>query len=237
MTTVKSSSLSQLCVAILGEMPAGIIEDLSDAGITTDQVHSIPFVEASTRSEWLNWQRVLGTKELGIGRGSAGCLLAHRDAWLTFNSCNHEYLLVLEDDVILTKYGKRHFAESLGWSVKSGLSLIHLGDHVKFSPGKLARLLAQLNLREFAKITYERFFLKFLSPRFVENQFPFSGHAYVLKTEFARVISQYSENFLYPVDVHLNAISQVSKNKAAKVRTPILVQAEKRESQIKQRGR
>ena len=237
MPTVKNSSLNQLCVAILGEMPTGIIDPLSEAGITADQIHSVPFVEASTRSEWLNWQTVLGTKELGIGRGSAGCLLAHRDAWLTFNSCNHEYLLVLEDDVILTKYGKRHFAKSLSWSVRSDLSLIHLGDHVKFNAGKLAGLLTQLNLREFIKITYERFFLKFLSPRFVENQFPFSGHAYVLKTEFARVLIQNSENFLYPVDVHLNAISQVSKNKVAKVRTPILVQAEKRESQIKQRGR
>ena len=214
-----------------------IIDALSEAGITADQLHSIPFVEASTRSEWLKWQKVLDTKELGIGRGSAGCLLAHRDAWLTFTSCKHEYLLVLEDDVIFTKYGKRYFAESLRWSVSSGLSLIHLGDHVKFDLGKLTQLLAQLNFREFVKVAYERFFLKFLSPRFVENQFPFSGHAYVLETEFARVLSQNSENFLYPVDVHLNAISQVSKNKVAKIRTPILVQAEKRESQIKQRGR
>ena len=224
-------------MAILGEMPGGIVDSLSEAGITANQIHSIPFVEASTRPEWLSWQKILGSSDFGIGRGSGGCLLAHRDAWLTFKACEHGYLLVLEDDAVLTKYGRKHFIEALDWSVASDLSLIHLGDHAKFNAWKLMQILIQLNFREIAKIIYERFFLKFLSPRFAANQFPFSGHAYVLNTAFAIVLIQNPENFLYPVDVHLNAISQVSKNRVAKVRTPLFTQAEQRESQIKQRGR
>lgn len=237
MTNVKGSSMSKLCVAILGEIPTGIVDSLSQAEIAADRIHSIPFVEASTRTEWLNWQKNLGSGDFGIGRGSGGCLLAHRDAWLTFKACDHDFLLVLEDDAILTTYGKKHFAQALNWSVASELSLIHLGDHAKYNLWALLRLLIQLKFREFVKIIFERFFLKFLIPRFATNQFPFSGHAYVLKTSLARVLIKNSENFLYPVDVHLNAISQVSKNRVAKVRTPIFVQAEQRESQIKQRGR
>lgn len=215
----------------------GIVESLSEAEISADRIHSIPFVEASTRSEWLHWQKILGSDDFGIGRGSGGCLLAHRDAWQTSNACNHKFLLVLEDDAILTKYGEKHFINALNRAIASEFSLIHLGDHAKFNLWKMVRLLIQLNFREFVKVIYERFFLKFLIPRFATNQFPFSGHAYVLETSLARVLIRNSENFLYPVDVHLNAISQVPKNKVAKVRTPLFIQAEKRESQIKQRGR
>ena len=237
MPQVKHLFLNNFCVAIIGETPTHILTALLDVGIAVEQIHAIPFVEASTRSEWLNWQRILALKDIGIGRGSGGCLLAHRDSWLTWKTCEHDSLLILEDDVIFTKYGKKHFAEALKSFAHSDLLLLHLGDHTKYDPGKLARLIGGLNLREFVKIIYERLLLQCLRPKFVANQFPFSGHAYILRTDLAKVLTQNSESFLYPVDVHLNAISQVPKNKVAKVRTPILIQANKRISQIKERGR
>jgi GR25 family glycosyltransferase involved in LPS biosynthesis len=237
MPEVNYLSLNDICVAIIGETPPHIIEVLSGIGIAAEQIHSISFVEASNRSEWLVWQELLAPQDFGIGRGSAGCLLAHRDSWLTWKTCKHNSLLILEDDVIFTKYGKKHFAETLERFVKSDLHLLHLGDHAKYNPQKIVRLIAGLNFREFFKITYERFFLKISDPKFVAKQFPFSGHAYILRTDLARVLTQNSESFLYPVDVHLNAVSQVSKNRVAKVRTPLLLQAEKRISQIKERGR
>ena len=230
-------SLKNLCVAIIGETPNHIIEELERVGITSEQIHSIPFVEASTRSEWINWQELIASDDVGIGRGSAGCLLAHRDSWNTWKNCQHDSLLILEDDVIFTNYGKKYFAELLSEFLKSDLSLIHLGDHLKYSPAILVKLISGLNFREFLKIFYERFFLKFSRPRIVANQFPFSGHAYMLRTNLAKVLTQSPEGFLYPVDVHLNAISQVSKNNVARVRTPILIQSNKRISHIKARGR
>ncbi len=237
MPEVNHQSLNNLCVAIIGETPAHIIEVLSDVGITAEQIHSIPFVEASSRSEWLKWQGILTSSDFGVGRGSAGCLLAHRDSWHTWKSCQHDSLLILEDDVIFTKYGRKHFAEALEIFLKSDLSLLHLGDHTKYNPGELIRLIAGLNLREFLKAIYERFFLKFSKPKLATNQFPFSGHAYLLRTNLAKVLTQNPESFLYPVDVHLNAVSQVSKNSVARVRTPILIQANERISLIKERGR
>jgi len=237
MPEVNLQFLNNLCVAIIGDPPAHILESLSDAGIMAKQIHSIPFVEASSRSEWLSWLKIQKTNDFGIGRGSGGCLIAHRDAWSTFNTCGHQFLMVLEDDVIFTKYGKKHFAETLASFFNSDLSLLHLGDHTKYDLYKFVRLISGLNLRELLKIIYERFLLKLFKPRFAANQFPFSGHAYILRNELAKVLVQHSENFLYPIDVHLNAVSQVSKNKVAKVRTPILIQANTRISHIKVRGR
>jgi len=237
MPEVIKSSLNNLCVAIIGDTPTHIIEILELVGIASEQIHIIPFVEASSRSEWIMWQKLIGSDNFGIGRGSAGCLLAHRDAWDTCTNCEHDSLLVLEDDVIFTNYGKRYFAEVLDKYLKSDLSLVHLGDHIKYSPRIIVKLVSGLNFREFLKVIYERIFLKFSKPRFALNQFPFSGHAYMLRTNLAKVLTQSSESFLYPVDVHLNAISQVSKNNVARVRTPILIQSNKRISHIKARGR
>ena len=230
-------TLNNLCVAIIGETPPHILAVLSAAGVETSQIHSIPFVEASTRSEWQSWKKSLDSSDFGIGSGSGGCLLAHHDAWRTWENCQHEFLLVLEDDVIFTRYGGQYFESVLDQLVSSDLSLLHLGDHTKYDLRILTKMFFALNVREIFKFIYERLLLKFFSPRFASKQFPYSGHAYILRTDLAKILTQESENFLYPVDVHLNAISQVAKNKVAKVRTPILIQANERLSHIKQRGR
>jgi len=225
------------CVAIIGIPNQNVLNNLLSDNTHSVKIHNVSFVEARSRFEWTSWLTDFGPNLLGIGAGSAGCLLAHRDAWATIESCEHDLLLVLEDDAVLTKYGKKYFSDIVHRFRHSDLQLLHLGDHIHYSVGYLAKLLVTLNIRELMRASYESFVLKAFKPKLSNNRFPFSGHAYLLNTEMARVLLSMPVNFLYPVDVHLNAISQVSKNKVAKIRTPMFIQANKRVSQIKERGR
>lgn len=226
-----------ICAAIIGVPNPIIIDFLMACEIPASNIHIIKFVEASSRDEWNKWINSKQSTKIGIGLGSGGCLLAHRDAWLTLRSCSHDILLVLEDDAIFTPFGKKHFKYFLNQIKKSNYLLVHLGSHIKYSLDSILRMFFKLNIRELVRVFLEYFLLKAFKPKLSDNRFPFSGHAYFLNSYLANILLDTPENFLYPVDVHLNSISQVSANRVASVRTPMMVQADKRISHIKIRGR
>lgn len=237
METVAEKEKKKICVAIIGNPNSSIATTVKSSTFFFENVHYIPFVEAKFRVEWTEWLERSKSSQVGIGSGSAGCLLAHRDSWKTFQNCDHQTLLVLEDDAIFTKYGLRYFSSICNYFHKSDLLLLHLGDHENFSFKKLISLVKGFDTRKLLKLVYEKVYLKAFRPQIARNRFPYSGHAYLIDSELAKLMFSNPPNFMYPIDVHLNSVSQVQKNRVAEVRTPILIQGNNRVSFIKQRGR
>lgn len=229
----------KFCFAILGGLNQSLENQIHELGVTPIDIHKIPFVEADSRQEWIQWKVRTGALQpgIGIGAGAAGCAIGHIEAWKTLEECEHDFLIVLEDDAQFTKYGERYFRFLIDRLSHSGLRLIHLGDHVKFTAQHFLSCLVKLQIREIVRLIVERKFLVFFRPKFALNQFPFSGHAYVIDRETAKIAITESYSFLFPIDVFLNSISQVPRNLTARIRTPLIVQSNLRESQIKIRGR
>jgi len=227
------------CFAVLGNSTQTLNNQLHELGASPSRIHHIPFIDAKVREEWLDWNELTSNlkSEVGIGIGAAGCSIGHRDAWRTFLQCDHDYLIVLEDDAFFTTYGKKYFHSVLVIVSQSDLRLIHLGDHIEFNFHVIFSNLLKLNIREILRLIIERKLLCYLPPKFAYKQFPFSAHAYVIKRDLAEIALNEKNFFLFPVDVLLNSISQVPRNLAARVRTPMIVQANIRESHIKIRGR
>jgi GR25 family glycosyltransferase involved in LPS biosynthesis len=239
MTLIEDANQVKFCFAVLGGMNPSLKNQIHRLGVTPTDIHIIQFVEADSRQEWIQWK--VRTKELepgiGIGAGAAGCAIGHIEAWRTLQNCDHEFLIVLEDDAQFTKYGEKYFKFIINQLSGSRLRLIHLGDHIKFNTQHLLSCIVRLQLREIFRLLVERKLLVFFKPKFALNQFPFSGHAYVIDREIAKIAITEGNSFLFPIDVFLNSISQVPRNLTARIRTPLIVQSNLRESQIKIRGR
>ena len=227
------------CFAILGNTSQSLEDQILEIGTSPLTIHRIPFIDAMEHQEWLTWMELtLKLKDgVGIGVGAAGCAIGHREAWKTFQHCNHDYLVVLEDDAQFSAYGKKYFSSVLQSLDQSNLRLVHLGDHIQFNLRVLLSSLIKIDIREILRLFIEQILLRYLRPRFAYNQFPFSGHAYVIKRELAEIALAEINIFLFPIDVLLNAISQVPRNLVARIRTPLIVQSNLRESHIKIRGR
>jgi len=226
-----------LLVIVLGPLSEELRLNLEQTLGSEFSLFQVEFVDASNRPEWLEWSSESDSKILGVGKGAAGCWLAHRQAWIEARESRCENVLILEDDARITKYGKRHLDQVIDEFNDSGYSILHLGDHERsifFTP-KL--LIKSGNLRKIAKHFLERFVLYPLKPRIARNRFPYSAHAYLLNQSIIPVLIKNAPTFIFPVDVYLNAISQVPNNRVASVRTPLIVQANKRASLIDKFGR
>jgi GR25 family glycosyltransferase involved in LPS biosynthesis len=195
----------------------------------------VPFVRASEESEWNDWKKRESPAFIGVGIGAAGCTLAHRKAWSAFLESGLEIALIIESDAKLTRYGLRNLRKAISAFDESDLNLLHLGSHEKLS-FKLGDFF-KASLRSIAKAIYEKWILLGLRPKIARYQFPFSTHAYLMKSKAAKELNSLGLNLLVPVDVLLNAIAQVPVNKIARVRTPIIVQNDLQSSQTRMLGR
>jgi GR25 family glycosyltransferase involved in LPS biosynthesis len=173
----------------------------------------------------------------GIGQGAAGCLIAHRRAWALLKSQGFEYAIVLESDAVLTTYGRKYLEKFILKLDERDENIIHLGSHEKNLLVAKFENIARWSLRNILLEIYEKYLLKFSSPVLAARKFPFSTHAYVINFETASELLEIPPNFLAPVDVLLNAFSQVRSNKIATVRTPLLVQKLNSESLTRKFGR
>lgn len=226
-----------LLVIVLGPSSEELKRDLERSLDSEFSLAQVEFVDASSRPEWLEWSSALDTRRFGVGKGAAGCWLAHSEAWILARESKCENILILEDDARITNYGKRYLNQVIDKFNDSDFSILHLGDHERsiFLTPKL--LFNFGNLRKIAKHFLERVIFYPLKPRFALTRFPYSAHAYLLDQSIIPVLIKDAPTFIFPVDVFLNSISQVPNNRVASVRTPLIVQANKRDSLIDKFGR
>jgi GR25 family glycosyltransferase involved in LPS biosynthesis len=226
-----------LLVIILGPLSSLLNKSLESALGSEFSLMEVEFVDASNRTEWLEWDSGSSTRGMGVGKGAAGCWLAHKQAWTVANTSDCENILILEDDARITKYGTRHLQQTVEMFKNSNLTMLHLGDHERAIFLQPIRMLISGNIRIILKHILERIIFYPLKPKFALARFPFSAHGYLLKRSILPNLIKSAPLLIFPVDVFLNAISQVQKNRTASVRTPLIVQAQNRESLIDKLGR
>lgn len=196
------------------------------------KISEIPFVRAGDIESWVP-KRV---REFGIGDGAGGCLIGHHLAWRHISkslSC----ALVVEDDILFTKYGHKYLRNVIDYFVSSDLQVLHLGTHEKFNYKLCKTLLLRLAVGKLISLFYYHLVLRNFSPRFLRGTFPYSTHAYLIKSPMARILTKVNTQSLIPVDVLLNAASQVKQNKFASTATPLAVQDSVFESRVAIYGR
>lgn len=226
-----------LLVIVLGPLSTSLKQSLEKSLIPGFALIEVNFVDASTRTEWMDWDSNPSSQGLGVGKGAAGCWLAHKEAWTTANEKEYENILILEDDARITKYGARYLQHVVEEFMNSELRMLHLGDHESAVFLHPMRMVVSGNFRTIVKHFLDRIILYPLKPRLAFNRFPYSAHGYLLKKSMLPILIKNSPLFIFPVDVFLNSISQVRKNKAAAIRTPMIVQGNERESLINRYGR
>ncbi len=226
-----------LLVIVLGPLTGSLSQSLQRALGSNYSLIEVGFVDASNRPEWIEWNSDSSSKGMGVGKGAAGCWLAHKQAWSSANSSDFQNILILEDDAKFTKYGMRHLQQAIELFKNSNLSMLHLGDHERAIFLQPKRMLIAGNLRLILRDVLERILLYPLKPRLALNRFPFSAHGYLIKRTMLPNLIQDTPLLIFPVDVFLNAISQVQRNRVASVRTPLIVQSQSRESLIEKLGR
>ena len=189
-----------------------------------EKVFDVPFIDAELDSVWKSWKVQQVSKGLGIGKGAAGCYLAHLAAWKICNDHEYSAALILEDDAELTNYGHRQIHKVIEDFLDKDFNLLHLGNDYKVNTKNPIKLILNYGFRYLAKDTYERLILRFRSPRYSKNDFPFSTHSYLISKPMASALVSSEPNFLSPVDVLLNGISTVKNNKVYRTRNMLFVQ-------------
>ena len=196
------------------------------------EISEIPFVKAGNLESWVPKRE----REFGIGDGAGGCLIGHNLAWRQVSkslSC----ALVVEDDIVLTRYGYKYLKNVIDYFVCSDLQVLHIGTHERFNYKLCKALLLKLAIGKFISLFYYQLVLKYFSPRFLRATFPYSTHAYLIKNQMSQILTNIETGSLIPVDVLLNAASQVKQNKFASTATPLAVQDFGLESRVAKFGR
>lgn len=225
------------CLIIIGDSDLRVENELNKVFIKKPLILHIPFIISGDQPEWLEWTMKDGKTLAGIGQGAAGCLIAHRRAWALLQSQGFKYAMVLESDAELTRYGRKYLEKFILKLGERDENIIHLGSHEKNLLVAKFENISRWSLRNILLEIYEKYLLKFSIPVLAARKFPFSTHAYVINSETASELLEIPPNFLAPVDVLLNAFSQVRSNKIATVRTPLLVQKLHSESLTRKFGR
>jgi len=166
----------------------------------------IPGVKAATDARWVNSPTVGH-----IGVGSAGCTLAHRDAWNRWLNSEHpaQCALILEDDACLTTYGSRWMATCQRGFVNSEIELLQLGVHR--TPGIMGarRLRRPTNFINAVQDTMERSVLVTRRRLMYSHACGWGTHAYLISAKCAEMLLAREPDFLMPIDSHFRALSLV----------------------------
>ncbi len=226
-----------LLVIVVGPLSQSLKASLEKALKSQFSLLEVAFVDASERAEWVEWSSDSTFGGLGVGKGAAGCWLAHLQAWIEGNNSDFENIMILEDDAKISKFGKRNLSRIVEVFRKSDISMLHLGDHERSIFLRPVSLILSGNLRMILKHFIERIVLYPLSPRISLTRFPYSAHGYLVKKWFLPALIKNAPMFITPVDVYLNSVSQVPNNRVGSVRTPLIVQAHVRGSLIDEFGR
>ena len=152
-----------LLVIVLGPISNCLNESLKSTLSSGFALMQVDFVDASNRTEWLEWDSSSFSSGLGVGKGAAGCWLAHKQAWAFANASEFENILILEDDARITKYGERYLQQTVELFMNSDLTMLHLGDHERAIFLQPIRMLFAGNMRLVVKHILERVFFILIS--------------------------------------------------------------------------
>ncbi len=216
--------MNNIAIIILGRESDDHRLDFLTSLTNIDKIIDVPFVDSSMNLNWTKWQDDNGNFPVGIGPGAAGCYLAHLAAWEIITSENLSAALILEDDALITKYGERYLGQVILDFSKNDFNVVHLGNDYKVGIRNPITLAMRHGIRHMLKAIYELVFLRFRPPAYFRNDFPFSTHAYLINKSMAKALSSETPSFLLPVDVFLNGISQVKRNKVFRIRSQVFVQ-------------
>lgn len=196
-------------------------------------VFHVPAVRADEHPDWIASRA--SSDAFAIGKGAAGCLLAHRDAWkMISGSVRDNYALILESDAIPTDYGRRYTARTLQAATRLGANILQVGSnrseakgHGKGSRvGSLAHDVVQLA---------ETKILALRSPRF-HQRFAAGSHSYLVSSEYCKWLKSWKPDFKIPVDQWLHALARDPRHLVFRTRQD-LWRASSRPSEIEHIGR
>jgi GR25 family glycosyltransferase involved in LPS biosynthesis len=178
-----------------------------------------PAVYAESDERWI--RRSPLNRQVEIGKGAAGCLLAHIDVWSEWGSesgLESDVALVLESDAAITKYGKTWIRHVLGEMSRHEIRLLQVGANRTENLSAVLRGDRSVTngitrIQDFA----ETRFLTMHRPR-LSNSFGWGTHAYLLRRDCAQWLSQQDWGFLLPVDLWLRSLSLTPQNRIARVR-------------------
>jgi GR25 family glycosyltransferase involved in LPS biosynthesis len=162
----------------------------------TFQVHWLPAVDATTDPRWLERDNPMDSFE--IGRGAAGCLLAHQDAWKAISDLPRGiYAIVLESDAVMTDFGRKHLDEVLERSGSLNANLVQLAT----GRGHLANGHRQSLGVQAARVkdVVEQRLMPFFPPQLVQS-YGMGTIAYALRPKYAQWLSKQRLGFGIPVD-------------------------------------
>ena len=229
--------MEKYCLIFIGDDDCTVEKVFLDIFTSPPLLKHVPFITSGKEGEWRRWESE-GNKALsGIGEGAAGCLIAHRRAWEFLQSTNFEYALILESDAKLTRHGNKYLGNFLAKLSSLNFNLIHLGTHEKNKLIPNWKNIFSWSVKNIIQEIYERICLNYSVPVLATRKFPFSTHAYVITHKAACELLELTPDFHIPIDVMLNAYSQVKANRIATVRKPLVVQDEASESATKKFGR
>lgn len=200
--------------------------------ITADLV-TIPEVYAGHELLWQ--KRNLGT-ESEIGLGAAGCLLAHLKIWEMIAECaptTGGSFLVLENDAVLTRYGRNWLGRVFHHSVRAELDLVHLG-RTKSGSRFFATSSASVAVNAISQS------VGFCLPPMLAHGFAWRTHAYLISCAMATYLVERRFDFTAPIDQRLReTFSSTEKTGSFRVVSslqPLFLQAN-RQSLVEKRGR
>lgn len=197
-----------------------------------------PFVEAKLSPNWIDWKKRNGS--VGVGEGSAGCWIGHWRIWKQISEssfpCNS--FLVLEDDAQVTSLGQRDFLQILRDFENMNFNMLHLGNHQVSFKQTTNKILSTFPFISQPLLSFDGV-LNLISRRqeYYPLKFPHSTHAYLINRQFAEALSRLDVSFLFPVDVMLNAASQVTNNQIYASNKRYFIQNSKLPSRVKRLGR
>jgi GR25 family glycosyltransferase involved in LPS biosynthesis len=153
-------------------------------------------VNASMDKRWLDRSDESG--DLEIGRGAAGCLLAHQDAWrAAADMSDDDDIIILESDAVMTTFGRKHLNSILEQGRATGANLIQLGTGRGHSSSSQSRTVGVQVAS--AKDFIEQRLLKIFPPLIVQA-YGMGTVAYALRPRYAKWLARQRLGFGVPVD-------------------------------------
>lgn len=169
-----------------------------------DVIH-VDAVRADQHHEWVT--SGAESDPLSIGKGAAGCLLAHRNAWtLIAKAHTNQYALVLESDAVSTNYARRYTGNLLQQASRIRPNLIQIGSNRSNARGDgLGSRLG--SILHYATQTTESRILR-LRPPIFHQAFASGTHAYLVRPDYCKWLSGWQPDFKIPVDQWLHTLAR-----------------------------
>lgn len=186
------------------ESPPEWLSTQADELSIGDVVH-VRAVHAEEHPDWIS--SGASRDSFAIGKGAAGCLLAHREAWsLIASSVGDGYALILESDAMPTDYARKYTGLTLQTGANLRANLVQVGSNRSEAKGVGKGSGVGSLVHDGVQISETRL-LPWRRPLF-HQKFAAGSHAYFVSPEYCRWLSTWSPDFKIPVDQWLHVLAR-----------------------------